>query len=78
MFVGRFSGDHHWPVLGDRRGNTWRLVKNLWPCVKQISERVISIDGMLVLDFWHPANRYPDVMGYYTASALLHRALFPC
>ena len=19
-FVGRFSGDHHWPVLGDRRG----------------------------------------------------------
>ena len=20
MFVGRFSGDHHWPVLGDRRG----------------------------------------------------------
>ena len=58
--------------------NTWHLVKNLWPRVKQISERVISIDGMLVLDFWHPANRYPDVMGYYTASALLHRALFPC
>ena len=58
--------------------NTWHLVKDLWPHVKQISERVVSIDGILALDFWHPANRYPDVMSYYTASTLLHRALFPC
>lgn len=57
---------------------TWGLVKNiLWPSAEKISERVYNIDGMLVLDFWHPANRYPDVMNYYTVVALLHRAPFP-
>ena len=57
---------------------TWHLVKNLWPNATQISEQVYDVDGMLVLDFWHPANRYPDVMNYYTVTVLLHRALFPC
>ena len=57
---------------------TWDLVRNLWPNATQISERVHNIDGMRVLDFWHPANRYPDVMNYYTVTVLLHRALFPC
>ena len=38
--------------------NTWHLVKDVWPPAKQISERVYDIDGMLVLDFWHPANRF--------------------
>lgn len=58
---------------------TWGLVnKFLWPSAEEISERVYNIDGMLVLDFWHPANRYPDVMNYYTVVVLLHRALFPC
>ena len=57
--------------------NTWHLVKDLWPNAKQASEQVLNIDGMLALNFWHPANRYPDLMGYYTALALLHRPLFP-
>ena len=58
--------------------NTWSLVKEyVWPRAKQISELVHSIDGTLVLDFWHPANRYPNVMSYYTALALLYRALYP-
>jgi hypothetical protein len=26
FLIGRFSGDHHWPVLGDRRG-FWSLLK---------------------------------------------------
>ena len=58
--------------------NTWPLVKDVWPHAKQISEQVHTIDGMLMLDFWHPANRYPDVMNYYTVAILLHRALYPC
>ena len=45
---------------------------------KQISELVYDIDGMLVLDFWHPANRFPDVMSYYTTVVLLHQGLYPC
>ena len=49
----------------------------MWPRAKWVSELVYSIDGMLVLDFWHPANQYPNVMNYYTALALLHQALCP-
>ena len=33
------------------------------------------MDGMLVLDFWHAANRFPNEMNYYTALALLHQVL---
>ena len=58
--------------------NTWHLVKDVWPPAKQISELVYDIDGMLVLDFWHPANRFPDVMSYYTTAVLLHQGLYPC
>ena len=58
--------------------NTWPLVKDVWPHAEQISELGHSIDGMFVLDFWHPANRFPDVMNYYTVALLLHRALYPC
>ena len=58
--------------------NTWHLVKDVWPHAKHVSEQVYKIDRMWVLDFWHPANHYPDVMNYYTVVLLLHRALFPC
>lgn len=30
---------------------------------------------VLVLDFWHPANQYPDLMNYYTIMALYQQAL---
>ncbi len=57
--------------------NTWNLIQdqNVWPNAKEISERVLKIDDMLVLNFWHPANFYPSVMNYYTVLALLQRAL---
>ena len=58
--------------------NTWHLVKDVWRHAEQISEQVHNIDGMLMLDFWHPAARYPDVMTYYTVEVLLHRALYLC
>ena len=57
--------------------NTWKLLKDeVWPFAERVSERVHRIDDMLVLDYWHPANRFPDVMGYYAALVLLQRALF--
>ena len=55
--------------------NTWHLIQDVWPNAKEISELVLKIDDMLVLNFWHPANRYPDVMNYYTVLALLQQAL---
>ena len=56
---------------------TWHLVREMWPHAMQISEQVFGVNGMLMLDFWHPANRYPDVLCYYAALVLLQRALFP-
>ena len=55
--------------------NTWYLVKAIWPDAKEISELVLKIDKMLVLNFWHPAKRFPDVMNYYTVFGLLQQAL---
>ena len=43
--------------------------------LRRFSERVLKIDDMLVLNFWHPANRFPGEMNYYTALALLQQAL---
>ena len=53
---------------------TWHLIYDVWPNAKEISERVLKIDDMLVLNFWHPANRFPGEMNYYTALALLQQA----
>lgn len=30
---------------------------------------------VLVLDYWHPANQYPDMMNYYTLMAIYQQAL---
>ena len=55
---------------------TWHLVKDqVWADAESISERVFRVDDILVLDFWHPANRYPDVLCYFAALGLLQRAL---
>lgn len=54
---------------------TWHLVKDVWLNTEKVSERVYKIDDMLVLDFWHFANRFPIVMNYYTAMALLQQAI---
>ena len=37
----------------------------------------ISINGhdVLVLDYWHPANQYPDIMNYYGLMSIYQQAL---
>ena len=30
---------------------------------------------VLVLDYWHPANQYPDIMNYYSLMAIYQVAL---
>lgn len=37
----------------------------------------INIKGhdVLVLDYWHPANQYPDLMNYYTLMGIYQQAL---
>ena len=57
--------------------STWALVKNdLWPRAEQVSERVYRTGDMLLLDYWHPANRFPEVISYYAIVALLHQGLY--
>ena len=54
---------------------TWDLVKDLWGNPDEVSERVHSKNGMLALNYWQPSTRFPAVMGYYTATALIQKAL---
>ena len=37
----------------------------------------ISSNGhdVLVINYWHPANRYPDLMNYYGLMGIYHTAL---
>ena len=30
---------------------------------------------VLVLDYWHPVNQYPDIMNYYSLMAIYQKAL---
>jgi len=51
-------------------GNTWsnivkkHLDKNNLKYVKT-SEWVYEYDGLIFVDFWHPANHYPNKLNYY-------------
>lgn len=36
---------------------------------------ILSGHPVLVLDYWHPANHYPDVMNYYGLMGIYHQAL---
>ena len=56
-------------------GNTWGLVKDLWPYTKDVSPQVYRLDNELFLDYWHPASHYPNVMYYYTAMVLMQKAM---
>jgi len=46
-------------------GGTWDYVKGLWPGAVRVSERVLRVDEVPFVDFWHPANHYPNVLNYY-------------
>ena len=35
----------------------------------------INDHNVLVLDYWHPANQYPDIMNYYTLMSIYQQAL---
>ena len=52
-------------------GNTWWFVKHLWPMAQQIYDLVWMSDGVLFVDFWHPANRFPHVLNYYALGCLI-------
>jgi hypothetical protein len=52
-------------------GHVWYLIKHLWPNPVNIYDEVLEVDGRVIIDFWHPSNRYPDEMNYYALAALI-------
>jgi len=56
-------------------GYTWDCVKHLWPNAKPVYDPGVLRDGNLwIINFWHPANRYPHALTYYCLGALLEHA----
>lgn len=57
-------------------GNTFCVIRKLLPesSVTKLSEMVYDVDGRCYVDFWHPANRYPNKMNYYTLMSVLQLA----
>lgn len=55
-------------------GHVWYLIKKLWPDAKSVYDEVDEADGRIVIDFWHPSNRYPEEMNYYALVALIQNA----
>jgi hypothetical protein len=52
-------------------GNTWWFVRHLWPRARQIYDLVWQDDSTLLIDFWHPANRFPHALNYYSIGCLI-------
>lgn len=63
-------------------GSTWDHVRHLWPDARQISDLAYSCASpnhkhrSLVLDYWHPAVRWPDLVMYYAIVSMAQNAAF--
>ena len=55
-------------------GHVWYLMKHLWPTPERVYDEVVKTDGRIVIDFWHPSNRYPEEMNYYALAALIQNS----
>ena len=55
-------------------GYTWPFVKDFWVDWQSVSDLVYFADGRIFVDYWHPANRYPHKLNYYTLAFLLQQA----
>lgn len=55
-------------------GNTWSLIRTKISHQK-ISDRAYFSEGVLYIDYWHPANRASNKMNYYALCALVQLAI---
>ena len=55
-------------------GNTWETIHNLWETPVQRYDCIWEIQGRLFVDCYHPANRYPHMLNYYSLMGLVHGA----
>jgi hypothetical protein len=47
-------------------GSTWPAIKHLWPQAVKVFDLVWKADDRLIVDFWHPANQFPNKLNYYS------------
>ncbi|MBX9906080.1 MAG: hypothetical protein K2Y31_17170 [Burkholderiales bacterium] len=52
-------------------GNTWGAVQHLWPDAVPTYDLVWKHDSRYFIDFWHPANQFPNALNYYALGCLL-------
>ena len=55
-------------------GNTWSLIHKKISYEK-VSDRAYLSEGILYIDYWHPANRASNKMNYYALCALVELAM---
>lgn len=59
-------------------GYTWDIVRELWPDAKKVeqhSDLVWEIPRLgRAVDFWHPANQYPNLLNYHGLLSVLNQA----
>lgn len=59
-------------------GGTWDYVKRLWPAARPAYDhQVWRINSIDFIDFWHPANRWPDSLLYYALGWLIQNGIRP-
>jgi hypothetical protein len=55
-------------------GNVWSLIQDLWQGSRQVYDGVWIANGRAFIDFWHPANQFPNRLNYYALAALLQNS----
>jgi len=53
----------------------WGLVKHLWNNPKEVTEYIYYAENRVFIDYWHPSNRYPNFVMYYTLCAIYQKSL---
>lgn len=55
-------------------GNTWSSVKHLWPEPSRVYDLVYYTGGRHIVDFWHPSNKWPNILNYYSVMSMLQHS----
>ncbi|HQR03590.1 MAG: hypothetical protein JSR19_02105 [Proteobacteria bacterium] len=56
-------------------GNTWWAIRHLWPDAELIYGGLVwRVRSRLFIDFWHPANRFPNALNYYALGCLVQNS----
>jgi hypothetical protein len=57
-------------------GGTWRSIRRCEWVVnsKTVYDRVFKVGERYYLDYWHPSNRFPKALNYYTLVSLAHNS----